>query len=61
MTNDIPLTACRAARVPMDGLRALAPLRSKAGVKIVLGDDAWVEWEGDRPDVIAALLAVPGV
>ena len=61
MTSRLPLSTCRAARVPLDGLRALAPLRAKRGVKIHVADHAWVEWETERPDVVAALLAVPGV
>ncbi|MBO0700819.1 MAG: hypothetical protein J2P46_20660, partial [Zavarzinella sp.] len=57
----LPLKACRAARVPAEGLGALAPLRARGGVRVVRGDPAWVTWENERPDAIEALLAVPGV
>jgi MoxR-vWA-beta-propeller ternary system domain bpX2 len=60
MTKPQPLLACRAARVPADGLESLAPLRTKGGIRVVAGEVAWVTWENDRPDVIIALLAVPG-
>ncbi len=48
------------ARIPKDGLSALAFLRIKGGVHVVVDDPAWVQWEGERPEVVAALLAVPG-
>lgn len=61
MSERQPLNACRAARVGIDGLAALAPYRQKRGVRIVLGEFAWVEWDEERPDIVAALFAVPGV
>ncbi|HKB00802.1 MAG TPA: hypothetical protein VKD90_01220 [Gemmataceae bacterium] len=60
MKKDHPLDGCRAARVPATGLEALAPLRARGGVRVVDGDPAWVTWDGDRPDVVAALVAIPG-
>jgi hypothetical protein len=60
MNERHPLDACRAARVPATGLEALAPLRARGGVRVVRGDPVWVAWDGERPDVIAALLTVPG-
>lgn len=56
-----PLSACRAARLPADELAALAPLRAKGGVRVIPGEPSWVTWDGDRPDVVAALVTVPGV
>jgi hypothetical protein len=41
-------------------LESLAALRAKGGVRVIPGDAAWVTWEHDRPDVISAVLAVPG-
>jgi MoxR-vWA-beta-propeller ternary system domain bpX2 len=61
MSKPQPLSACRAARVPTAGLESLAPLRAKGGVRVIAGDVAWVSWENDRPDVVSALLTVPGV
>jgi MoxR-vWA-beta-propeller ternary system domain bpX2 len=62
MNKPHPLSACRAARVPIGGLAALAPLRAKGGVHVVMDKaTAWVSWDGDRRDVVDALLAVPGV
>ena len=55
-----PLDACRAARLPLAGLAALAPLRAAGGVRVIGGDPAWVTWDGPRPDVVAAFLTVPG-
>lgn len=60
MTRSIPLDACRAARLPAAGLAALAHLRVTGGVRVVAGESAWIDWEGDRPDVIAAVVTVPG-
>jgi hypothetical protein len=42
------------------GLAALAPLRAAGGVRIIVDDRAWVAWDAPRPDVVAAVLAVPG-
>jgi hypothetical protein len=42
------------------GLAALAPLRAAGSVRVIVGDLAWVTWDGPRPDVVAAVLAVPG-
>jgi MoxR-vWA-beta-propeller ternary system domain bpX2 len=55
-----PLQACRAARIPASGLALLAPLRATAGILVIPGEPAWLTWEGQRPDVIAAVLAIPG-
>ena len=60
MTPRHPLDACRAARLPRPALAALAPLRAAGGVQVVVGAFAWVTWDGPRPDVIAAVLAIPG-
>lgn len=55
------LDACRAARVPREGLAVLAPLRHMTNVRVVeLGHEAWVSWEGEMPSVVSALLAVEG-
>jgi hypothetical protein len=42
------------------GLAALAPLRAAGGVRVIVGDGAWVAWDAPRPDVVAAVLAIPG-
>jgi hypothetical protein len=55
-----PLDACRAARLPPAALAALAHLRAAGGVQVVVGESAWVTWDGPRPDVLAAVLAAPG-
>jgi MoxR-vWA-beta-propeller ternary system domain bpX2 len=60
MNTSHPLDACRAARLPVAGLESLATLRAKGGLRIVAGDPAWVTWDNERLDAIAALLAVPG-
>jgi MoxR-vWA-beta-propeller ternary system protein len=60
MKSRDPLDHCRAARLPVAGLAALAPLRAGGGVQVIAGDPAWVTWDGARPDVVAAVLAVPG-
>lgn len=60
MNSRHPLDACRAARLPAAGLAALAPLRPVGGVRVIAGDPAWVTWDGPRPDVVAAVLAVSG-
>jgi MoxR-vWA-beta-propeller ternary system domain bpX2 len=60
MKKPHPLDASRAALVPATVLEALAPLRARGGVRVLPGDPAWVTWDSDRPDVIAALVAVPG-
>jgi hypothetical protein len=59
MSKGTPLDACRAARLPAGGLTALAHLRAKGGVRVFDGEQTWIDWEGDRPDVIAAVLTVP--
>lgn len=59
--NDRPrLDVCRAARLPTGGLVALAHLRAKGGIRVIAGEIAWVNWDGDQPDVVAAVLTVPG-
>jgi hypothetical protein len=45
----------------MAGLAALAPLRAVSGVRVIVGDLTWVTWDAPRPDVVAAVLAIPGV
>jgi hypothetical protein len=60
MKTKHPLAACRAARLPAAGLTLLAPLRASGGVQVITGEPAWVTWDGDRPDVLAAVVAVPG-
>jgi hypothetical protein len=60
MKTSHPLDVCRAALVPATGLEILASLRARGGVRVVRGDPAWVTWDNDRPDVISALVAVPG-
>jgi hypothetical protein len=61
MTPHQSLDACRAARVPAAGLAALASFRTTSRVQVVLGDPTWVTWDGPRPDLIVATLAVPAV
>jgi hypothetical protein len=51
--------------VPVSGLAALAALRGREDVAVlVLGDRAWVSWrpagDGARDEVVEALLPVPG-
>jgi hypothetical protein len=60
MSNRSPLDACRAARLSTSGLGILAHLRAKGGVRVIAGESAWVDWDGDRPDLIAAVQTVPG-
>jgi hypothetical protein len=56
------LDDARGARVPRDGLAALAPLRRVPGVRVVeTSGEAWVVWDGAMPSVMRALLAVSGV
>jgi len=62
MNKPYQLNTCRAARVPARGLAALAPLRAKGGVHVVMDKaTSWVTWDGDRRDLIDTLLTVPGV
>lgn len=50
-----------AARIPADGLGALAPVRGRDGVRVaVAGDTAWVTWPAGADDVAACLRAVRG-
>ena len=53
------LDACRAARLPVAGLAMLAPLRAASGINVIVDELAWVWWEGNRPELTAALIAVP--
>jgi hypothetical protein len=61
MSTPHPLDACRAARLPVAGLAALAPLRATGGMHVVLGEFVWVSWDRSRPEVTGALLSVPAV
>jgi hypothetical protein len=57
-----PWSAVTAARLPADGLAALAPVRSRADVRVQLaGAVAWVRWPAGQPDVVRHLLPVEGV
>src|SRR5437763_15600453 len=60
MSTRFPLDACRAARLPVHGLAALAALRASSGVRVIIDDLAWVEWDSPRADVVAAILTVNG-
>lgn len=60
MSTQHPLEACRAARVPAAGIALLASHRVAGGISVTVGDPAWVTWEGQRPDVIATILSIPG-
>lgn len=62
MKSTHPLHACRAARLPMSGLAALGGLRVQGVIRVVAAEpSAWVTWDGERPDVVAALMTVSGV
>ena len=55
------LEACRAARIPRGGLVALAALRRSADVHVTeFGDEAWIDWPGEMPSLVNALLAIEG-
>src|SRR5262249_62390718 len=61
MNKPYQLNTCRAARVPARGLAALAPLRAKGGVHVVMDRaTAWVTWDGDARDLLDTLLTLPG-
>jgi MoxR-vWA-beta-propeller ternary system domain bpX2 len=53
-----PLNAVRGDRFSVVGVSALAPLRAGGGVQVILGDRVWITWDGPRPDVITAVMAV---
>lgn len=54
-------SAVCAARLPVAGLAALAPLRSDGEVRILLEPEiAWARWPAKREDVIRCLLPVTG-
>jgi hypothetical protein len=60
--NAAILNQSRAAHVTRDGLAALAPLRRAKDLWIgETADGAWVEWNGEMPAIVSALLPVPGV
>lgn len=61
MSNQFPLGRCRAARFPASALSALAPLRAKGGARVIANEMAWVEWEGERADIVGVLMVVSGV
>lgn len=51
-----------AARLPLAHLDALAGVRDRADVRILVEDDrVWVKWAASRGDVLRGLVAVPGV
>ncbi len=51
-----------AARIPAEGITALAPVRNCDGVRILPdGETVWVDWPAGRADVVRCLLPVPGV
>jgi hypothetical protein len=50
------------ARLPAASLASLAPLRVRAGVRVLLqGDRAWVFWDAPDEEVLYGVLAVAGV
>ena len=52
----------RAARIPTEGLAALAPLRRLNGVRVAEAVDcSWIVWDGELPSLVRALLPVTGV
>jgi MoxR-vWA-beta-propeller ternary system domain bpX2 len=51
----------RAARLPPDGLAALAPVRCQPGVTIHTRGQTWVLWPADTTDVVRCLHPVAGV
>jgi len=61
--NDVPLLKdCRAARMPLPYLTALASLRRLSSVRVVESPlDAWIFWDGEMPSVVRALLPAPRV
>ena len=55
-------SAIEAARIPLAGLPSLAALRSVAAVTVVsTHQHAWIRWSDHPGEVLATLLAVPGV
>lgn len=56
-----PWREVTAARLPAAHLAALAPVRHRDGVRVVLaGEVAWAYWPAGRADVVRCLLPVPG-
>jgi hypothetical protein len=50
-----------AARIPLEHLAALAPVRNRDGIRVdTLGDVAWVRWPAGTPEVVKCVLPVPG-
>jgi hypothetical protein len=57
-----PWRQVSAARLPSESVAALAPVRDREDVRVLIsGATAWVRWRTDRADVIRCLLPVPGV
>lgn len=57
-----PWREVSAARLPADGLAALAAVRNRDGVRVLLdGAVAWVRWPAGQSEVVRCLLPVPGV
>jgi hypothetical protein len=57
-----PWREVAAAQMPLAGLAALAPLRHRQDVRVLItGDFAWVRWPAGKPEVARQLLPVPGL
>ncbi|MDY3555908.1 hypothetical protein R5W24_005054 [Gemmata sp. JC717] len=57
-----PWREVSAARVPLDGLAALAPVRHRGDVRVLTADGcAWVRWPAGEAAVARSLVPVPGV
>jgi hypothetical protein len=55
-------SAVIAARIPAGELRALASLRTRADLRVIVRDDAiWIRWTGHSDEIVRCLLPVPGV
>jgi hypothetical protein len=62
MTAANPWNEVTAARLPADGLSALAALRARADIRVhLLNDVAWVTWPAGRPEVSRCLMPAHGV
>jgi hypothetical protein len=57
-----PWRAVSAARLPVGGLSALAAVRNREGVRVLLADGvAWVRWPAGQSEVVRCLLPVPEI
>jgi hypothetical protein len=56
------LANVRAARFPIAGLAALAPVRSQGAIRVIeFADEAWVFWDRDEATILQLLIGIPGV